>query len=168
MAPAVADVNVRVVRTITPEARLLLARYLPDQLAPRDVLPEVLQRWIGRQRAELADSTDVPARREPLTFSNNGRCLSVRLFSERSRSLLLLEESLRVADGTNGFDLTRREAEVVAWVARGKTNKEIAAILDVSPRTVQKHLEHAFEKLGVETRTAAAKVQWMSGALDVK
>ncbi|NJD69762.1 MAG: hypothetical protein C3F12_00360 [Candidatus Methylomirabilota bacterium] len=52
--------------------------------------------------------------------------------------------------------LTRREVEVLIWVSDGKTNAEIGQILSRSPRTVQKHLEHIFEKLGVETRTAAA------------
>ncbi|HYF57970.1 MAG TPA: helix-turn-helix transcriptional regulator, partial [Burkholderiaceae bacterium] len=52
--------------------------------------------------------------------------------------------------------LTGRETEVLLWVARGKTNRDIAEILGMSPRTVNKHLEHVFEKLGVETRTAAA------------
>lgn len=52
--------------------------------------------------------------------------------------------------------LTPRETDVLRWVARGKTNAEIGIILDMSPRTVQKHLEHIFEKLGVGTRTAAA------------
>jgi DNA-binding NarL/FixJ family response regulator len=52
--------------------------------------------------------------------------------------------------------LTARETEVLLWVARGKTNRDIAEILGMSPRTVNKHLEHVFEKLGVETRTAAA------------
>ncbi|MGL4231719.1 MAG: response regulator [Casimicrobium sp.] len=53
-------------------------------------------------------------------------------------------------------DLTSREAEVLSWIAKGKTNRDIADILGMSPRTVNKHLEHIFEKLGVETRTAAA------------
>ncbi len=52
--------------------------------------------------------------------------------------------------------LTRRETDVLQWVAEGKTNAEIGIILGMSPRTVQKHLEHIFEKLGVATRTAAA------------
>ena len=51
--------------------------------------------------------------------------------------------------------LTRREAEVLYWVAQGKTNAEIGIILGVSPETVKKHLAHIFEKLGVETRIAA-------------
>ncbi|WP_454719760.1 MULTISPECIES: response regulator [Cupriavidus] len=52
-------------------------------------------------------------------------------------------------------ELTPREAEVMVWVARGKTNRDVAEILGMSPRTVNKHLEHIYEKLGVETRTAA-------------
>ena len=57
------------------------------------------------------------------------------------------------------FGLTPREAEILMWISRGKTNKEVGLILETSPRTVNKHLEHVFEKLGVPTRTAAvAKV----------
>ena len=51
--------------------------------------------------------------------------------------------------------LTPREREVLDWVAAGKTNRDVAAILGASPRTVEKHLERIYEKLGVETRTAA-------------
>jgi DNA-binding CsgD family transcriptional regulator len=52
--------------------------------------------------------------------------------------------------------LTPRETEVLSWLAKGKTNRDIGEILGTSPRTVNKHLEHIFEKLGVETRAAAA------------
>ena len=51
--------------------------------------------------------------------------------------------------------LTQREMDVLQWVACGKTNSDVAEILGMSPRTVNKHLEHIYEKLGVETRTAA-------------
>lgn len=54
------------------------------------------------------------------------------------------------------FGLTEREVEVLIWLAKGKTNRDIADILQLSPRTVNKHLEHVYVKLGVETRTAAA------------
>ena len=52
--------------------------------------------------------------------------------------------------------LSPRESEVLSWVAYGKTNAVIGRILEMSPRTVQKHLEHIYQKLGVENRTAAA------------
>ncbi len=54
------------------------------------------------------------------------------------------------------YQLTAREVEVLEWVACGKTNRDIGEILGLSPRTVNKHLEHVYVKLGVETRTAAA------------
>ena len=52
--------------------------------------------------------------------------------------------------------LTARETEVLSWIAKGKTNRDVGEILGLSHRTVNKHLEHIFEKLGVETRAAAA------------
>lgn len=54
------------------------------------------------------------------------------------------------------FGLSTREAEVLEWIARGKSNRDIATILGLSPRTVTKHVEQIFQKLGVENRTAAA------------
>jgi DNA-binding CsgD family transcriptional regulator len=82
-------------------------------------------------------------------------------FSERDRALLellrpfLVEIRNRHERPNSARGLTRREAEILRWVARGKTNREIAALLFVSPYTVRTHLEHAFEKLGVHTRAAA-------------
>lgn len=56
------------------------------------------------------------------------------------------------------FGLTLRESEVLYWVAQGKSNKELALILSISPRTVNKHLETVFEKMMVENRTSAASM----------
>lgn len=55
-----------------------------------------------------------------------------------------------------GKPLTPREAEVLSWVAAGKSDRQVAAIVGTSVRTVQKHLANAYVKLGVENRTAAA------------
>lgn len=60
-----------------------------------------------------------------------------------------------VAEAAHVDGLTNRETEILGWVARGKTNQEIAALLIVSPHTVRKHLEHVYEKLRVNSRTAA-------------
>jgi DNA-binding CsgD family transcriptional regulator len=54
--------------------------------------------------------------------------------------------------------LTAREAEVLYWIAQGKSNPDIATILGANVRTVHKHVEHIFQKLGVETRNAATLV----------
>lgn len=54
------------------------------------------------------------------------------------------------------FSITQRESEVLFWISKGKTNREIGIILSMSPRTVNKHLEQIFKKLGVENRTTAA------------
>ncbi|MFC5460547.1 response regulator [Massilia niabensis] len=74
------------------------------------------------------------------------------------RMVVLREESdgARVQALMALFRLTQREAEVLHWAMMGKTNRDIGDILGTSPRTVNKHLEHVFSKLGVETRTAAA------------
>lgn len=56
------------------------------------------------------------------------------------------------------FSVTEREADVLLWVAKGKTNREIAQILELSPRTINKHLEQIFKKLNVENRTSAAAI----------
>jgi len=66
-------------------------------------------------------------------------------------------EGIPVLSSSNAVaTLTPREREVLGWVAAGKTNAQIAQILGAMPRTVAKHLERIYEKLGVETRTAAA------------
>lgn len=81
-----------------------------------------------------------------------------RDFTDRERALLdaLRPHLSRIytrMNGTNG--LTARESEVLRWVAAGKSDAQIGAILRLSPRTVQKHLQNVYEKLGVESRTAA-------------
>ena len=58
-------------------------------------------------------------------------------------------------DSLEPMGLTRREMEVLTWVAEGKSNKDIGFILGIRAVTVKKHLEHIFQKMGVETRTAA-------------
>lgn len=78
--------------------------------------------------------------------------------ARHARTAVALEEegtALPLPPGIHATGLTQREAEVMHWLACGKTDAEIAALLAISPRTVQKHLEHIYVKLGVETRTAA-------------
>ena len=85
-------------------------------------------------------------------------------FADRERMLLdlvreplaaLYRHALARQRGFAVLPVTLREREVLEWLAAGKTDREIGEILGMSPRTVQKHLQHIYEKLGVETRTAA-------------
>jgi len=82
-----------------------------------------------------------------------------RDFTNRERALLdlmrpHLAKIFRKVNSLGG--LTAREAEVLRWVAAGKSDAQIGAILRISARTVQKHLQSVYDKLGVESRTAAA------------
>lgn len=63
--------------------------------------------------------------------------------------------------------LTRRESEVMRWMAEGKRDAEIAVILSISPRTVNHHVRAVLGKLNVETRTAAVRLVMEKGALAV-
>ncbi|MBR0567259.1 response regulator [Azoarcus sp. L1K30] len=103
-----------------------------------------------------------PSRRAGQTLPlRDGRSLHLQPLGPAGMGETLFFLSVRLpgmkhVTGSNLSSLTRREAEVLSWVAKGKTNRDIADILGMSPRTVNKHLEHVFEKLGVETRAAAA------------
>ena len=112
-------------------ARRLLSEFFPGVNADR--LPVALEEWL--------ESSAV----SPLVSHRGARQLSV----ERVDGALLLEE--RHAE----VQLTVRERDVLAWVAQGKTNSEIAQLLWLAPSTVRKHLENVYAKLGVNTRTGA-------------
>ncbi len=141
----------------TARARHLVAEYFPTRSRrPGGRLPEALQGWVRHQHASLAH----PALRKPLVVKRDGKRLLVRHMSDAEQCVLLFGEQ-RTAPQPHAIEalgLTRREAEVLAWVSQGKTNTEIGIIISASPRTVEKHLERIFKKLGVETRTAAAAV----------
>jgi len=91
----------------------------------------------------------------------NGEFAELRFIEKRQQQGLLLRivvnsESDKLETLRQGLNVTKRESEVLFWLANGKSNKEIAEILGMSVRTVNKHLEQVFPKLGVENRTAAA------------
>ncbi len=146
------------VRFATRSAGQWITAYFCHRPWSGERLPELLQQWVRKQEACLATTGDAPRARTPFVMARDDRRLVIRLVSEPGRLLLLLEEELIgvVPRLLAPHGLTRRESEVLAWVAEGKTNVEIATILGMRRRTVSKHLERVFQKLGVETRTAAA------------
>ena len=151
---------------LTPDGKIRLAttwamRQITSYLGPESLrenrLPEPLWTWV-KQLVALRGKDDVLLRRSPLVLEREGKRLVIRLVSDLDQSLLLLEEhqTTMQLQSLVPSGLSPREAQVLDWVAQGKTNKEIGVILDLSPRTVQKHLEHIYRKIYVESRTAAA------------
>lgn len=148
------------VKRWTEQARTWIAQYCRTQFpASGDLLPDCFAEWYSRQLALVTQQTLAPQPRDPLMVDKNGRQLTVQLIPDHfhDEHLLLLNEKRGdmswSAMGEHG--LTPRESEVLAWVAKGKTNADIGTILGLSDRTVQKHLEHIYQKLGVESRTTA-------------
>jgi len=145
----------------TARAKELLTEYFGAP-KPTSSVPEKLLRWLkSRERLAPERASSTPML---LSVAQPKKRLLVWLLSNLERHSLLLEEVKRGAhharkppDSAEFMGLSRRELDVLSWVAEGKTNAEIGFLLGLSPRTVQKHLEHIFQKLGVETRTAAAK-----------
>ncbi|MET0351155.1 MAG: response regulator transcription factor [Rhizobacter sp.] len=135
----------------TALARDLMQRYFEAPVG--QVPPEVLE-WLRTQTA---------GEPRPLTVARDERQLVLSL-QQRTADDDWLVVMREVSDAAvvqalqQTFKLTMKEAEVLYWVAKGKTNRDIGDILGSSPATVKKHLEHVFEKLGVETRNAAASL----------
>jgi DNA-binding CsgD family transcriptional regulator len=148
----------------TPRAHRLLTDYGLQGNRRSDWLPPRLREWVGQQLAKLGSPSDLPFPLDPLVITREDRTLTVRFIQDGAKRLLFLDET-RVSfplDSLATLGLSRRETEILGWVAHGKTNLEIGMILGISHRTVQKHLEHVYGRLGVENRYAA-----MTMALDV-
>ncbi len=138
----------------TPQAVTLIEEALPDW--DGNVLPDPLKTWLGRIGA---GETAMPA--PPTIPVSDGRGLLFSLLSTSSEGEILFRIAIDDADGQMAmlrqqFGVTGREAEVLLWVAQGKSNRDIGEILGLSPRTVNKHLEQIYQKLGVENRASAA------------
>ncbi|MGZ8157801.1 MAG: response regulator [Methylobacter sp.] len=142
---------------LTPAAKTLLSGVPSDTqpLATGDYLPEPILAWAKR----LAGSIGTTGRDSADDYRTSTG-LSIRMTSCQNSGeyLLMLKKDYRewnLESLKDSLGLTFREAEILMWISRGKTNKEVGLILESSPRTVNKHLEHIFEKLGVATRAAA-------------
>lgn len=140
-------------RWATPQAHQLLSKSDATQ-------NNQLQEKIGKQLREWLSHKPEVGRQ--LVLSGLTQAFSVEVVSlmDGCEYLLRLSAVHQLEEDTQllrqQFAVTGREADVLLWVAKGKTNREIAQILDMSPRTVNKHLEQIFRKLGVENRTSAA------------
>lgn len=143
------------VRWTTPQAARLLRALSPAADESDFRLPTLVRAWLSGAAA-APDS-------KPHVWSEAGGSVEFTYLGRLRGE----EHLLRIGQGAvvdeaellrREFTLTGREAEVLFWIARGKSNKDISSVLQISPRTVNKHLEQIFEKLGVENRASAAAV----------
>jgi len=139
--------------TLEQPAMVIMSRYFGPTGRH---LPAVVKSYVEFHARQFRDgSTYLPA--EPLTaIAECGRLHIDLVYNSQSAScVLLLREWTNQNFRKTLKQLSPREMEVLEWVAAGKTDGDIAHILGISDRTVQKHLQHIFDKLGVENRTAA-------------
>jgi DNA-binding NarL/FixJ family response regulator len=139
----------------TPKAKQLLAELFPAQNDAAASLPPAVLEQLLQLRAERG------AGQARSVLEIGGRKLEISVLSPIGPDELLfrLNELSCEADEQvlqQILRVTSREAEVLLWISRGKSNREIGEILSISPRTVNKHLEQVFVKLGVENRASAA------------
>jgi len=138
----------------TPQAQRLLMDNPGLVSSEEMVLPEALQPWLDQ--AQTSKAGKAPAASFPATPE-----LKLHYMGNAGPNEILLRLAKDTSAGlavqfSSELGLTTREGEVLSWLAKGKTNRDIAQILGLSPRTVDKHLEQIYAKLGVENRTAAA------------
>jgi DNA-binding CsgD family transcriptional regulator len=146
------------VDAFSAQAHIWVDLYCGERLQIGRRPPELISRWVREQRGLRLDPETPGPASMPLVLSRGEVKLVLRYAAIKGRGCLLLEERAHTSGRTlEAVSLTPREAEVLKWVAQGKTNLDIANILAIRPRTVSKHLERIFMKLGVENRTAAAK-----------
>lgn len=141
------------VRWATPQTYALFAKAKVNGRDLNSAFCVQLKQWLSRDRKQ-EEALNLDALAYPLSIRfvgqhSNGDWLIKLIDGNRPTEAALLREKL---------SLTERESDVLFWIANGKSNREAAEILSMSPRTVNKHLEMIFPKLGVENRTAAAGV----------
>ncbi len=142
---------------ISEYARRLFEKYFASEKCRADALPASLGDWIEKTNSSVrANEFDQPP--APLKMVNQNGEMTARLGFNRQtdeRTLLLEEKRFASAQTYARLGLTKREAEILFWIANGKTDDAIATLCGISLRTVHKHVEHIYTKIGVETRTGA-------------
>jgi DNA-binding CsgD family transcriptional regulator len=145
----------------SPGAWELIEHYFPMYTTGDAGLPEALERWVARQLARFLPDREVASLAAPLELrSEGGASLTIRLLRRPAlgeQALLVLQEqgNGRLRDAGQIFGLSPREQEVMSAAMRGLDSQSIADALCISRRTVDKHFENIFNKLGVDSRSAA-------------
>jgi DNA-binding CsgD family transcriptional regulator len=146
------------VQLMSASAGNILHRYFDGEWLDGYQLPDMLSSWV-KQQLRIQQS-EILTPNQPLQISKSGQTLEIRLLCDfaAEQHLLLLSEKLiefGLEAHLQSIGLSKREAEVLALVAAGKTNPQISLQLNISVKTVKKHLEHIFGKLNAQNRMDA-------------
>lgn len=144
----------------TPQSGQRLEAALGRNQSEGIILPADVVTWLAQNQTQPARAPSKPLIIAGET-TNQSIILSYVAQIRPNELLLRIVEAEGAGDELvlkSRLGLTAREADVLAWIARGKANRDIGEILGLSPRTVEKHLEVVFAKLGVDNRTAAATI----------
>ena len=151
-------------------AKEMMGKYFDAAIAEGDSLPGALLQWFTSEAPfpslpvenRVSGCFPKQVERQPLIIEKEESFLNIKLLNDCTTGeyilvMIEMDPSSRMPP-MHAYGLTLRETEVLLWLTKGKTNVEIASILGMSKRTVEKHMEHIFTKLGVETRGAAAAI----------
>lgn len=142
----------------TPQAEALFVEIDPAWTPDRGAIPQALgtavEALLAIDPAQASPSVRAAVRGLDIDLS----VIEANPLGETLIRITEVREDRKIAGLQKHGGLTQREAEVLLWVSYGKTNRTISEILGISPRTVNKHLEQVFRKLGVETRAAATAI----------
>lgn len=144
----------------TPQAYDELEKTGADRITLAMNLSRELQKWLPNSTPSQIFSCIINEHKIELTLKKIDDNAWVFIFGneQADHAITHLSEEEAMQKLKEHFELSERESEVLYWLSKGKTNKELAIILDISPRTINKHLENIFAKLLVENRTSAANI----------
>jgi DNA-binding response OmpR family regulator len=134
----------------TPHVHELVEGISSGNASPWATLAPVIERWLSQ---DTSQHLQIDCFSEKMHIAYERQQKNMHL-------LRIVQNKIQKSpsDLQQHLPITKRESEVLYWVSYGKTSWEISQILDMSPRTVNKHLEQIYKKLGVDNRTSAAAI----------
>ena len=134
----------------TPRVHQLMDTLASTDASPWATIAPLIKQWL---QGDHSQDLLIPSFSQPIKLAYERQQNDKHLLR-----IIQAKTEKTPADLQQSLPITKRESEVLYWVSYGKTSWEIAQILSMSPRTVNKHLEQIYKKLGVDNRTSAAAI----------
>ena len=134
----------------TPHVHELIEQIAIGNDSPWASLAKLIEKWFS---TDTRENLHIHCFSKPMVIAYESQQQEMHLLR-----IVQAQAKKEPSDLKNSLPITKRESEVLYWVSYGKTSWEISQILVMSPRTVNKHLEQIYKKLGVDNRTSAAAI----------